>query len=77
MHAFSNAHRTFSNCYSMAHNARIDEAIADLETQDRPNIAATAKKYRVDRTTLSRRFRGKTGTIQEANSSIRQKLIDT
>jgi hypothetical protein len=61
----------------MAHNARINEAIVDLETQDRPDIAATAKKKnRVERTTLSSRFRGKTGTIQEANSSARQTLTD-
>jgi hypothetical protein len=33
----------------MAHNARIAEAIADLETQDRPNVAATARKYQVAR----------------------------
>jgi hypothetical protein len=37
----------------MAHNARIAEAIADLESQDRPNISATAEKYQVKRTTLS------------------------
>jgi hypothetical protein len=28
------------------------EAIADLETQKRPNIKATAEKYKVERKTL-------------------------
>jgi hypothetical protein len=44
---FSNSDYTTSIDYSMAHNARIAEAITDLETQDRPNIAATAKKHNV------------------------------
>jgi Tc5 transposase DNA-binding domain len=61
----------------MAHNARIAEAIADLETQDRPNVAATAKKCQVARTTLSDRVKGKTGTIEDANSYVRQQLTHT
>ena len=61
----------------MAHNARIAEAITDLESQDRPNITATAKKYGVVRETLSRRFRGKTDTIQNATSYSRKQLTDT
>jgi hypothetical protein len=40
----------------MAHNDRIAEAIADLKTQDRSNITATAKRYKVARTTLLDRF---------------------
>jgi hypothetical protein len=40
----------------MAHNDRIAEAITDLKTQDRPNIAAVAKRYKVARTTLLDRF---------------------
>jgi hypothetical protein len=31
---------------------RVLEAISDLETQERPNIKATAEKYRVKRKTL-------------------------
>ena len=61
----------------MAHNARIAEAIADLETQDHPNIAATARKYQVARETLSKRFRGKTSTIEDVNSYVRQQLTHT
>ena len=61
----------------MDHNTRIEEAIADLRTQDRTNFAATARKYGVERTTLAKRFRGQTSTIQNANSYTRQKLTDT
>ena len=60
----------------MAHNDRIAEAIADLRTQNCPNIAATAKKYGVARTTLSDRFKGKSSTIEDVNSSIRQQLTN-
>ena len=38
----------------------IDEALADLELQDVVNDSETAKKYKIDRTTLSRRHRGVT-----------------
>jgi AraC-like DNA-binding protein len=61
----------------MAHNDRIAKAIADLKTQDRPNIAATAKRYKVARTTLLDRFQGKTGTNEDVNSYVRQQLIAT
>ena len=61
----------------MAHNARIAEAIADLETQDCLNIAAIARKYQVARTTLSDRFKGKSSTIEDTNSYVRQKLTST
>jgi hypothetical protein len=53
---FHHSDCTTSNSYIIAHNDRIDEAIADLKTQDRPNIAATAKRYKVARTTLLDRF---------------------
>ena len=61
----------------MDHNARIEAAIADLESQDRQNIAATAKKWGVARETLSKRFRGETVSNQEANSYARRQLTDT
>ena len=43
------------NTNNMAHNARIEAALADLESQEVPNYAATARKHGVDRITLSRR----------------------
>jgi hypothetical protein len=60
----------------MAHNARIAAAIADLESQDRPNISSTAKRHGVARKTLADLFNGKSSTLQEANSYARQQLSD-
>ena len=77
MTAFYVVRARTSHANSMAHNARIAEAITDLESQDRPNIAATARKYGVVRETLSKRFRGKTDTIQNATSYSRKQLTDT
>jgi len=51
-------------------------AIADLESQSRINYAATAKKYHIDRTTLARRYRGETGTKEEATSNSHKTLTD-
>ena len=36
----------------------IEEAIADLKSQEHPNITATAKKYGCNRSTLSKRYNG-------------------
>jgi Tc5 transposase DNA-binding domain len=77
MTAFYNPHRQSFNANSMDHNARIEAAIADLESQDHQNIAATAKKWGVARETLSKRFRGETVSNQEANSYARRQLTDT
>lgn len=44
----------------MSNNDRIQAALADLESQGVPNYSTTAKKYGVVRTTLMRRFIGKT-----------------
>jgi hypothetical protein len=60
----------------MDHEARIQAAITDLESQDRRNIAATAKTWGVARETLSKRFRGETGSNQDANSYARRQLTD-
>ena len=48
----------------------IDAAICDLESQDAPNITATAKRHNVDRSTLSRRWRGKTSSREDHIDSI-------
>ena len=61
----------------MAHNKRIAAAIADLKSQDCPNIAATARKYDLKRETLSKRFRGEIGTIKDVNSYSRKRLTNT
>ena len=36
----------------------IDKALKDLASQESPNYGATARKYGIDRTTLSRWYRG-------------------
>jgi hypothetical protein len=60
----------------MDHNARIEAAIADLESQSRINYSAAAKKWHVDRTTLSRRHKGETGTREDATSDTHRRLTD-
>ena len=47
----------------------IEAALADLALQEAPNYGATAKKYGCDRSTLSRRHRGVTGSKTDARSS--------
>ena len=60
----------------MDHNARLESAITDLKSQSRVNYAATAKKWQVDRTTLSRRYKGQTGTREDATSYIHRQLTN-
>jgi len=57
-------------------NTRIACALDDLESQERVNYAATARKWNIDRRTLARRHKGETDTIQQANSDVRQKLTN-
>ena len=58
----------------MSNNDRIQAALADLESQEVPNYSTTAKKHGVVRTTLMRRFTGKTISNSEANTEYRQAL---
>jgi hypothetical protein len=62
MHAFSKIQPPHSNMDDIPHNDRIELAIADLESQECLNYAATAKKWNIERTTLSRRYKGVTGS---------------
>ncbi len=56
----------------MSNNNRIAAALADLESQVVPNYSTTAKKHGVVRTTLMRRFTGKTVSNYEATTEYRQ-----
>jgi hypothetical protein len=47
------------------YNDRIELAIADLETQEYLNYAATARKYKIERITLSRRHRDAIGSKED------------
>ena len=58
----------------MDHNPRIESALADLDTQEKPNYRATAKKYGVARTTLSERYKGKSTSRRVATSEYCQHL---
>ena len=58
----------------MSNADRIAAALADLESQAVPNYTATAKKYGAVRTTLLRRYTGKTVSNQEAITEHRQAL---
>ena len=58
------------------HNARMASAIEDLKSQDRVNYSKTAKKWKVKRTTLAKRYKGQTGTIQEKCSTIHKRLTN-
>ena len=60
----------------MPNNDRIPEAIADLDTQECPDLTTTAIKYGVLRKTLENRWKGKTISIQDANSQYRQALTN-
>ena len=61
----------------MARNALIEQAIDDLISQKKPNVAATAKKYNIVRTTLMRRYKGQTSSAEEARSRSTQLLTNT
>ncbi len=61
---------------NIPHNDRIELAITNLKSQDRPNYIITTKKYHLVRTTLSRRHQGVTGTREEVYSNSVQILTN-
>jgi len=77
MHAFSHTNPPTSKFNKIDYNARIAAAIADLKSQVFTDITAAAEEWDVKRTTLSKRFRGKTGSREDANSYVRQRLTAT
>jgi hypothetical protein len=76
MTAFYPAIVRISNPHRMDHDDRIKAAITELESQDHRNITATAKRWKVTRETLSKRFRGETGPNRVATSYARRQLSD-
>src|SRR4051812_1348451 len=50
----------------MSHNARMEAALAELEGETKPNFSEMARKHNLERTTLSKRFYGKTTSREEA-----------
>ena len=59
---------------TLSHNSRIESALDDLRSQEKPNYRATAEKYGVSDTTLGRRFKGQQTSREEANSEYRKCL---
>lgn len=53
---------------------KIELAIAHLEAQKELNYTEAARMFGVDRTTLMRRYTGKTRSRADVNSNIRQRL---
>jgi len=47
----------------------IEAALADLALQDSSNYTATAKKFNINRSTLSRRHRGKTIFVKKSKQT--------
>ncbi|KAM5441572.1 hypothetical protein MferCBS31731_003252 [Microsporum ferrugineum] len=60
----------------MVNEAAIAAAIEDLESQEKPNYARTARKWNVDRGTLARRYSRKTNSDRGAASKYRKKLTN-
>jgi hypothetical protein len=55
-------------------DSQIESALADLESQDSVNYAATAKKWEIHRSMLNRRHKGQSTSRAVANSKYRQRL---
>jgi hypothetical protein len=60
----------------MDYEARMQAAISDLESQGRKNVAATAERWDLERTTLSKRYKGQTGTREDATLYTHRKLTN-
>jgi hypothetical protein len=58
----------------MDYEARISAAIAELGKQDVPNFSATARKHKINRITLARRFRGESQPASVANLNLQGRL---
>jgi S-adenosylmethionine synthetase len=76
MHALPKFNPPHSKMDCIAHNDRIELAIADLESQVCLNYADAAKKWNIDRSMLSRRHRGVTGLKQDQYSYTAKALTD-
>ena len=77
MHTSPRMYPLCSKMNNLSHNDRIELAITDRDSQIHPNYKATAEKWKIDRSTLSRRHRGVTTTRETATSTSRKALTDT
>ena len=76
MHALPKFNPLHLKMDCIPYNDRIELAVADLESQESLNYAQTAKKWNVHRSTLSRRYRGITGSKQDQYSYTLKALTD-
>jgi hypothetical protein len=58
MHTFLEALPPKTNAHKMFDEKNMESALADMNAELKPNVSAIAKKWKVDRTTLTRRFEG-------------------
>jgi hypothetical protein len=58
----------------MSYEQRMEAALASLDAQEKPNYSAAARKFKLGRTAVARRYEGKTTSQAEANSEYRQLL---
>jgi hypothetical protein len=59
---------------NMSYEQRMEAAVASLKAQKSQNFNATARKFKLGRTAVSRRFKGQTMSRAAANSEYRQLL---
>lgn len=60
----------------MANERDIQKAIDDLNSQEAPNYAKIARNFKIDRTTLMRRHKALSRSVQEAHSESLQLLTN-
>jgi len=65
-----------SNMDNIPYDDRIELAISDLKSQSRLNFSKIVREYNVDRVTFIRRYRGETGSRQDAISNFCKALIN-
>jgi ActR/RegA family two-component response regulator len=71
MHGFPHPQPSSSTAMDSTKNDRIKAAMDQLDSQKALNYAAAARDHNVHRTTLARRYCGKTVSRAEANSTYR------
>jgi hypothetical protein len=76
MHDFATPQPSSSTTMDSTKNDRIKAAMDQLDSQRALNYAAAARDHNIHRTTLARRYNGKTVSRTEANSTYRQRLND-
>ena len=76
MPTFPTTNTPTSKSHRIDHEARIQVAITDLESQTRRNYTSITRKWDIERITLARRFRGETGPNRDAISYVYKQLTN-